>query len=204
MAASIEAGATLVYASPLVLSETENNQLEEDVLNGHRWNIMKSVVVRMPQLYGPGVVNRLWEAIFESAASGEKAHWIGDPAVLRSLLYVNDAAGKMVTIGKSVWAYGRRWSLAGAGPISGAEFMELAYKAAMKTPKYGHWGRGIMITGILGSDSRKLLEIPYDYYSPFVINGADFQRAFPSSTYKPHVEAIAETYEWFKGRSGSS
>jgi len=199
--ASIEVGADLVFAGQLLDNDKENAHQENDIFNAHNSNLIKTLVLRMPQLYGERVVNKLWQHIFESAAQGKKAHWMGDPGVPRSLLYVEDAASKMVLLGRSLWAYGRGWNLSGPPPITGRAFIESVFKAAGKNPKVGHWGRGVMLTGsLLGSDAKGFLELPYNYYEPFVLDGSEFIEAFPSSPYTPHEEAIAKTYRWFQDR----
>jgi len=201
LSASIEVGADLVFASHLISEEGENSHQENDIFNAHNSNLIRTLVTRMPQLYGEGVVNALWQHIFESVARGKKAHWMGDPAVTRSLLYLGDAASKMVLLGKSLWAYGRGWNLSGPAPISGRAFIEEAFKAAGRKPNVGHWGRGVMLTGrLLGSDAKGFLELPYDYYDSFTLDGSEFTEAFPSSSFTPHEEAIARTYRWFEGR----
>jgi nucleoside-diphosphate-sugar epimerase len=199
--ASIEAGADLVLANHLIAEEGENASTERDLLNAHRSNLIRTLVARMPQLYGPHVVNKLWQGIFESAFLGKKAHWMGDPEVARSLLYVGDAASKMILLGRSLWAYGRTWNLSGPAPISGRTFIEHAYRAAGREPKVGRWGRGVMLTGrFLSSDAKGFLELPYNYYDPFVLDGSEFTEAFPSMAYIPHDQAIATTYRWFEAQ----
>ena len=197
--ASIEVGADLVLANHLIAEEGENASTEKDLLNAHRSNLIRTLVARMPQLYGQRVVNRLWQDIFESAALGKKAHWMGDPDVARSLLYVGDAASKMILLGRSPWAYGRAWNLSGPAPITGRAFIESAFKAAGREPNVGRWGRGVMLTGrLLSSDAKGFLELPYNYYDSFVLDGSEFMEAFPSMPYTPHEDAIAATYRWFK------
>ena len=199
LSASIEAGASLVFASHLLVSEEDNAALENDVFNAHNSNLTKTSVARMPQIYGPREVNVLWEHIFECVLRGKKAHWLGDLDVPRSLLYVDDAARMMTLLGRSPGAYGRRWNLPGPEPITGRAFIELAYGAAGREPRVGHWGRGIMMTGrLLGSDAKEFLGLPYDYYKPFVLDGSEFAATFPSSNYTSHQEAIGRTVRWFR------
>lgn len=200
--ASIEVGADLVVANHLIAKENENASTENDLLNAHRSNLIRTLVARMPQLYGQGVVNTLWQEIFESAVLGKTAHWMGDPEVARSLLYVRDAASKMILLGRSPWAYGRAWNLSGPGPITGRAFIENAFKAAGREPKVGRWGRGVMLTGrLFSSDAKGFLDLPYNYYESFVLDGSEFTEAFPSMAYTPHEEAIAATYSWFEART---
>jgi len=198
--ASIDVRADLVFASHVITRETDNSRQENDVFNAHNSNLIRTMVVRMPQLYGERVVNKLWQGIFDSVAAGKKAHWMGDLDVERSLLYVGDAASKMVLLGKSLWAFGRAWNLAGPVPISGKSFIEAAFKAAGKDPRIGHWGRGVMLTGsLLASDAKGFLELPYNYYESFILDGSEFSEAFRSAPYLPHEEAVARTYRWFEG-----
>jgi len=199
LSAPIEAGASLVFASHLLVSEVDNVALESDLLNAHDSNLTKTAVARMPQIYGPRVVNVLWEHIFECAIRGKKAHWLGDLDVPRNLLYVDDAARMMTLIGRSPGAYGRRWNLSGPEPITGRRIMELAYRAAGREPRIGSWGRGIMMTGrLLGSDAKEFLELPYDYYKPFILDGSEFAEAFPSTAYTTHPVAVERTIQWFR------
>jgi len=114
---------------------------------------------------------------------------------------VGDAASKMILLGKSLWAHGRAWNLSGPAPISGRAFIEYAYRAAGREPRVGHWGRGVMLTGrFLSSDAKGFLELPYNYYDPFILDGSEFTEAFPSMAYTPHEEAIGKTYGWYESR----
>jgi len=199
--AAIQSKASLIVSSHLLLNEGENGPLENDVVNAHASSLTKTAVVRMPQLYGPGIRNVLWDDIFESAANGKRAHWLGDLDVPRSLLFVEDAARMMTVVAEGRDGYGKKWNLAGPAPITGRAFMELTFKAVGKEPKVGHWGRGIMLTGsLLGSQAKEFLKLPYDYYMPFVLDGSGFAAAFPEATYTPHAEAVGRTLEWFKSR----
>ncbi len=201
--AAIDSGATLVFASHLLASESDNEKLEGDVLNAHGSKLARTLVARVPQLYGPRVVNQLWQNVFESAIGGKKAHWMGKLDVERSYLFVEDAARVMILLAKSLWAHGRAWNITGPGPLTGRQFTELAFRAAGREPSVGFWGRGIVLTGsIIDQSSKRFLELPYDYYTPFVLDGSAFRGAFPSTMFTEHVTAIARTLEWFKLSAG--
>ena len=167
--ASIEVSAPLVFASHLINSESENERQEAEVLKANKSNLIKTVVVRVPQLIGRRVINPLWKLVYGSVLEGKKAHWIGDPNVSRTMLDVDDAAEAMVQLGRNSGTFGRAVSVASPETISGREFIELAFKAVGRKPEVGSWGRGIVMTGgFLASDARDVLKMPYDYYSPFL------------------------------------
>ena len=99
--AAIDQSATLVFASHLIRTESENAAKEKEVLEVNSSGLARSVVVRLPQLFGPGAVNPLWRLIYDEVISGKKAHWVGDLDVPRSLLDVRDAARALVLLGRS-------------------------------------------------------------------------------------------------------
>ncbi len=197
--ASIQVNVPLVFASHLRNSESDNSALEDEVLRAHRSGLTGTVVARLPQLFGRRVINPLWKLIYDSVIAGKKAHWVGDPSVPRSLLDVDDAASAMVQLAGNPSAYGRAWNIASPEPITGRKFAELAFRAVGLEPNVGSWGRGIVLTGgLLSSDAWDVLKLPYDYYSPFVLDGMEFMGAFPSARFTAPQDSISNGLEWYK------
>ncbi len=196
--AAIQNDARLVLASHLFRSVEDNSTLERDALAAHKSNFADVVVARLPQLYGPEVTNGLYRQIFGSVLSGKRAHWVGPLDLPRSLLYVEDAAAAIHLIGDTPAAYGHTWNIAGDRPITGRDFIELAYKAAGKAEKARSWGFGVMVTArLVNSEARGFLELPYDYYHSFVLDGSEFASTFPSFAFTPHETAIRKTLAWY-------
>jgi nucleoside-diphosphate-sugar epimerase len=199
--AAIEVGAAAVFASHVMTSPEDNEKTESEVLRAEESGLIRTTVARFPQLYGPGVMNPLFKPIYDAALQGKKAHWIGDLEVQRSFLDVEDAARAMVMLGGSPAAQGKAWSVSAPTPLTGREFIELAFKAAGNEPKVGKWGRGIVLTGsLLASGSREILGMPYDYYSPFVLDGSGFAEAFPSFSYTSPEKSMGAALARYKER----
>ena len=197
--AAIEVGATLVFASHLLTSESENSRQEAEVLRAHESRLIRAVVLRMPQLIGVRVINPLWKLIYVAVLNGRKAHWIGDPDVPRSLLDVEDAAAAMVQVAETPALCGKTWGVASPESITGRQFIELAFKAVNRKPEVGKWGRGIVLTGgLLASDAREVLKMPYDYYSPFELDGRDFAEALPAFHFTPPEVSLVKGIGWYK------
>ena len=199
--AAIEVGASLVFASHLINSETQNERQEAEVLRANESKLIGTTVVRIPQLMGVRVINPLWELIYKAVLAGKKAHWIGDPDVQRSLLDVEDAARAMEQLAKSPRLCGRTWTAASPSPLTGRQFIEMAFEAVGRKPDVGSWGRGIVITGgLLASDAREVLKMPYDYYSAFELDGKDFAEALPSFYFTPPEDSVSRGLEWYRGQ----
>lgn len=198
---AINERADFVFANHLFGPETGNDPVENDTLEAYRSHLANVAVARLPQIYGPGVINGLFIDIFESALKGKKTHWPGALDVPRSLLYLADAAEAVVELALSELARGRVWTVSGPDPITGRQFLDTVSKSAGKKLEVGSWNRGVMIAGsVLASEAREYLKLPYDYRQPLVVDGSDFSRAFPAFAFTPHEVAIAETLEWYRSR----
>ncbi len=199
--AAIGEGALLVFASPLRNSEMDNAAMEAEVLRAHKANLTRTAVARIPQLIGRGVVNPLWKMIYDSVLAGKKAHWVGDPDVPRSVMDVEDAASALITLAGDPRSYGRAWNIANPVTMTGRRFVELAFRAVGREPDVGRWGRGIVLTGgPLASASWDVLKMPYDYYSPFVLDGSEFAEAFPSFRFTTPEESVSRGVVWYRER----
>ena len=197
--AAIEVSATLVFASHLLNSESENERQEGEVLRANNSRLVRTVVARMPQLIGVRVLNPLWKLIYEAVLAGKKAHWIGDPDIPRSLLDVEDAAAAMIQLAETPALAGKTWGVASPDLITGRQFIELAFKAVNRKPEVGRWGRGIVLTGgLLATDAREVLKMPYDYYVPFQVNGKDFAEALPTFHFTLPEVSLAKGIGWYK------
>lgn len=196
--AAIDVSATLVFASHLLRSESENERQEEEVLRAHNSGLIRTVVARMPQLIGVRVLNPLWKLIYDAVLAGRKAHWVGDPDAPRSLLDVEDAATAMVQLAEAPSLGGKTWGVASPESITGRQFIELAFKAVNRKPEVGSWGRGIVLTGgLLGSEAKDVLKMPYDYRVPFLLNGKDFADALPTFHFTPPEVSLARGVGWY-------
>ncbi len=197
--AAIQSRAKLVMASHLFRSEDDNKVIERDALATHRSNLARVVIARFPQIYGPEIKNVLFNSVFEEVLTGNKAHWLGRLDVPHSYLYVDDAVAAIQLLERTDSAFGNVWSVPGASPLTGKEFIECAFRAAGKEGAAVVWGRGIMLTGrLLDQKAKAFLDLPYDYYSPFVLDGSAFSQAFPAFEYTASGEGVRKSLQWYR------
>jgi nucleoside-diphosphate-sugar epimerase len=139
--------------------------------------------------------------IFENAIAGKKAQWVGKLDVPNDLIFIDDAAAAAVLLAKNEHAHGQVWHVPGAGPLTGTEFIELAFRVAGTKLEIGVMGGGFLrFASMENSDAREMKELLYEFEEPLVLDGSKFASAFPSFTYTPHEHAIRLTVEWFRRR----
>ncbi|MDA4128620.1 MAG: NAD-dependent epimerase/dehydratase family protein [Thaumarchaeota archaeon] len=196
---AIQTGMKFVFADPVYDSASYANNFDEQVLHAQEQGFTQVVVARFPQLYGPAIRNTLFDEVFDAIMANKRAYWIGSLDVPRDFLYIDDAARACAALGISPKAYGRKWDISGGTPITGKQFIELVFKEAGKEPDIGIWRAGLLrLAGILDYDSKEMVQLPYDYSKPMVLNGTDFNVWFPTFEYTPIQVGLRDTLEWYK------
>jgi nucleoside-diphosphate-sugar epimerase len=178
------------------------NAIERKLMDAHKAGDVSVVIPRFPDYYGPNVVNRLIAPVFENAIAGKKAQWFGKLDVPHNLIYIEDAAAAAVLLATNEDTHGQVWHVPGAGPLTGRQFIEMAFKAASTKPDIVVLSGGsLRFASLVNSDAREMKELLYEFEEPWVLNGTKFASAFPSFRYTPHEEAVRKTVEWFRKRS---
>jgi nucleoside-diphosphate-sugar epimerase len=179
------------------------NAIERKLMDARKGGDVSVVIPRFPDYYGPNVINRVVAPIFENAIAGKKAQWFGKLDVPHNLIYIEDAAAAAVLLATNEDTHGQVWHVPGAGPLTGRQFIEMAFKAAgTKKPDIGLLSGGsLRFASLVNSEAREMTEMLYEFEEPLVLDGTKFASAFPSFRYTPHEEAIGKTVEWFRKHS---
>ena len=160
--------------------------LEKKLMDAHNNGKLKTVIPRFPDYYGPNVTNNLMKPIFMVALSGEKASWIGNLDVQHCFVFIEDAAAACIMLGETASAYGEVWHVPGAGPITGREFIDMAFKVADNKPDIGLLSENsIQAAGQMNPEVQELIELMYRFEEPLVLDGASFLLNFPCSSILP-------------------
>ena len=180
------------------------NQMEKTLWAAHSAGDVPVVIARMPDYYGPNVINGFTKPIFEPPLHGKKATWPGNLDVPHDMVYIDNVAEAIVFLAKQERAYGEAWHVPGPQPITGREFLKLVFKAAGTDPKMGTLGRGVLrFFGLFNADAREFLELRYEFEEPLVLDGSKYTATFGPFPAISHEEGIHTTMDWFreKGRS---
>jgi nucleoside-diphosphate-sugar epimerase len=218
------AGATLVYVDnlyaygPVDRPMTEDlppaatsrkgrlrARLAETLLAAHRAGTVRAVIGRGSDYYGPGVrQSAAGERLFPAVLAGGKAMWAGSLDQPHSLTFSDDFARVLITLGAREEALGQIWHAPPAEPLTGRQFIELAFAEAGKPPKIGMVSPlMIRLVGLVNPMVRELGELVYEFEAPFILDGSKYLRAFGGAP-TPHREAIRATLDWYAGQLAAS
>ena len=81
----------------------------------HRSQGLAFTIVRMPDFYGPFIMNRLYAEIFRNALRGRSMPWYGDLNVPSEFLFIPDGGEAMVRAGLDPSSNGETYHVPGGG-----------------------------------------------------------------------------------------
>jgi nucleoside-diphosphate-sugar epimerase len=185
------------------LPETRKGQFrkeQEDIaLEAAKKGLIDSLVVRLPDFYGPGAENSLAHLVFSAALAGKTANWIGPVNTEHEFIFVPDTGPVIVDLAECAECYGEAWNFGGPGPINTLDFITRVYRAAGRAPKYRSVGRGLLkIMGWFSPLMRELPEMLYLQETPVILDDSKLLAKFPYIHKTSYDEGIQQTLEWLR------
>jgi len=173
---------------------------QEDILMaaGER-GLFKSMVVRLPDFYGP-YTHSLASLIFEAALAGKTANWLGPIAPLHEFVFVPDVGPVLVELASRDDCYGEAWNFAGPGEISALAFIQKIYQAAGREPKFRSAGRTLLrMLGWFNPLVRELPEMLYLQETPVLLDDEKLRSKLGQVHKTSYDEGIKLTLDWMRG-----
>jgi nucleoside-diphosphate-sugar epimerase len=183
-------------------------QMNRALLEAHAAGKVRVALARAPDYYGPAATATTiyGERVFYPALRNKPAQVFGKLDALHSLMYVDDFAHGMVTLGEREDGLGRAWHLPCPPPLTQRAMLELIFRAA------GHAEPKIQVlpgfmTRLLGwfiPIMRELAEMQYQWQRDYLFDCSQFTAKFGAGHVRPHAETIVDTLAWFRENPQSS
>lgn len=159
-----------------------------------------SLIVHMPDLYGPNAENTILYETLKSVVHHKKANFVGNMRVEREFIYTFDGAKAMVELALRPDAYNQNWNIPATHPITGKNLMVLVsqitgYQKDVRTISKGM----IRFIGIFSPFMKEMVEMMYLTEKPVLLSGAKYEQeigTLPNTSYR---EGLEETFLWMKG-----
>lgn len=155
---------------PTAFNARMRKEQEDVVLAAHGHGI-ETVVLRLPDLYGPGMEKSYLTAQFANAPLGKRSTVIGPIDVRHEWAFIPDCARVAVRVLDEPRAYGAFWNYAGPGEITQREFSDKIYAACGHKPNYFVANKALLRTfGLFNGEMRNFAEMNYLMSDPVVLN----------------------------------
>jgi nucleoside-diphosphate-sugar epimerase len=168
---------------------------ENRVLDAHGRNGLSTLVLRLPDFYGPCIERSLLNGVFEGAARGTRAQVIGPIDVPHEFVFVPDVGPVVETLTRTPHAYGRWLHLAGTSTITQREMATQAYALAGREPKLMVAGKPMLrVLGLFNPIIRELVEMNYLMTDPMVLDDSALQTLIGPIHKTPYEEGIRRSF----------
>ncbi len=169
---------------------------ENLVLAAHGRDGLSTLVLRLPDFYGPGVERSLLNGVFEGAASGKRAQVLGPVDVPHEFVYLPDVGPVVEKLTRTPEAYGRWLHLAGAGTITQREVAAQAYALTGREPKLMVAGKTMLrVLGLFNPLMRELVEMNYLMTEPLVLDDTALTRLLGPIARTSYRDGIRQSVE---------
>lgn len=175
-------------------------RLEQElaVQDAHGRDGLQSVIVHLPDFYGPHADNSFANYFMRAAVAGKSAQFIGPLGAIREFVYVPDAADPLLRLAEDDGAYGRCWNLGGQ-PILARDFTQIAYEALGTKPKVQAVPKiALQAFGLFNPFMREVAEMYYLYDSGFVLDDSALAARIGPIAKTPYKDGVRNTLEWMK------
>ncbi|MGF6982201.1 nucleoside-diphosphate-sugar epimerase [Paraburkholderia atlantica] len=169
---------------------------EKLVLAAHGHKGLETLVLRLPDFYGPGVERSLLHGVFVGAATGKRAQVLGPIDVPHEFIFLPDVGPVVERLTRTPEAYGRWWHLGGAGTITQREVAREAFALAGREPKLMVAGKGMLrVLGLFNPLMRELVEMNYLLTEPVVLDDSALATLIGPLSKTPYQEGIRRCFE---------
>lgn len=169
---------------------------ENLVLDAHGRDGLSTLVLRLPDFYGPRIERSFLNGVFEGAARGTRAQMVGPIDMPHEFVFVPDVGPVVETLTRMPQAYGRWLHLAGAGTITPREVAAKAYALAGREPKLMVAGKPMLrVLGLFNPIMRELVEMNYLMSEPVVLDDSALQGLIGPIRKTSYEEGIRLSFE---------
>lgn len=186
--------------APMTKKGRIRDRMEKSLWSAWKEHGLNYSIIRMPDFYGPFVVNDYYDKIFRNALKGKKITWYGDLKVPIEFIYIEDGGKAMAAAALSSKADHMIFNIPGYKPTTAKEFLKTVVKHSGKRSSI----RGVniealvLIAGLFNPVAREFRELFYLKQQELILNGNLYKTTFGELPATPYEEGIKKTLEWTK------
>ncbi len=175
-------------------------EMEQMLVRANKEQGLRYAIVRMPDFYGPYVINGFSEKIFQNALRGKKLQWFGGLNVPIELIYIEDGGEAMAIAGLSDKADGMQFNVSGSAETTAKKLLKEISNQSGKHSKISSLNIEFLVAmaGLFNPVAKEFKEMMYLKSERLIMTGALFRTTFNTLPSTPYEEGIRKTLEWTK------
>lgn len=153
---------------------------EDIVLAAHTPGGLQTLILRLPDFYGPHAELSLAHMVFDAALKGKTANWVGPANTPHEFVFVPDTGPVIADLASNDDCFGQAWNFAGPAVINTMDFITRVYRAVGRAPKYREAGATLLkLIGIFNPEIREVVEMLYLQETPVLLDDSKLLARFP-------------------------
>jgi nucleoside-diphosphate-sugar epimerase len=169
---------------------------EDLVLDAHQKGKLKSLILRLPDFYGPTADLGYAPLVFQAAAAGKTANWVGPVSPKHEFVFVPDVGPVIADLLARDDVFGEAWNYGGPGEIAVVDFITRIYRAFGRAPKYRSVGRTLLkIFGWFDANMREVPEMMYLQETPVILDDSKLAARLGGLKKTSYDDGIRQTVE---------
>lgn len=157
-------------------------------------------IIRMPDFYGPYVVNGFSEKLFINSITGKSLQWIGNKETTTEYIFIEDGGKAIANAAISEKADNQEFNIPASEPITNGDFLRKIAIAGGKNVKFSTLNSDIVfnIMGVFNPMVKEVKEMLYLKREKLVLDGTKYKKTFGNIPATPYREGIDKTISWAK------
>jgi len=155
-------------------------------------------IVRMPDFYGPFVINGFSEQLFINAIKGKAMRWVGKMDIELEVIYIEDGGEAMVMAALSDKSSGEVFNIPGINSTTSRKYLQEIVDQAGGKSKYSAMDSDLIfnIFGLFNPVVKELIEMLYLKREKLILDGQKFQDTIGTLPVTEYSEGIKKTLNW--------
>jgi nucleoside-diphosphate-sugar epimerase len=189
---------------PVAYKGEMRKQQEDLVLAAHGRGGLSTLVLRLPDFYGPKADTGIFRGLFDAAVAGKPADLFAPVDKQHEFLYVPDLGPVVAELLARDDVYGEAYNLAGPSAITTRDFAAAIYQAAGRPLKFRAAGKFMVrILGLFIPFMRDFYPMLYLQDTPILLDDSKLQSKIGPITKTSYEEGIRNTIAAMKARAAA-
>lgn len=173
-------------------------EMEEMLVLAHKEHGLEYTNIRMPDFYGPYVVNGFSEKVYINAMKGKSLQWIGNLDMDIEFIYIEDGGEAMVTAALSDKSNGEVFNIPGVEITTSRKYLsEIVNQAGTKSKiSTMNFDFIFKLIGLFNPVVKELVEMLYLKREKLILKGSKFEEMIGSMPATDYKTGISKTLDW--------
>jgi nucleoside-diphosphate-sugar epimerase len=175
-------------------------EMEEMLAVARKKENLDYCIVRMPDFYGPYVINSFSEKLYIAALKSKAVDWIGDLDAEIELIYIEDGGEAMVMAALSEKSSAEIFNMPGSDIITARNYLSMIVEQAGSKSKIGTLNAEwlFILLGIFIPVIKEVREMLYLKREKLILDGTKFDKLIGTRPSTDYATGIRNTLNWVR------